>query len=280
MTGDTKVDVQLQGACQFVEGTLGTATASSTKTKNRMQNSVASSHIFVFAHGENYHIVVQYIYFTSTMSLFQEAAQLNNQGVIALIEGDDAFAIEAMTKSIKMMKQELAKPSSESCDAKPTSACEPELRTVEIPDMECSDDQHEIFNQAIHIPCDGDESEIDIHVYSSAVIFNLALAHHRQGLQGVAASQQKALKLYSMVLKVLDDSLFEFRTAVMVKLATVNNLSQIQFANGDYEEAKEGLNHLAGFLRIASGDILAEPQVQGLLMNVLMYRAPKVAAAA
>ena len=214
------------------------------------------------------------------MSPFEEAAHLNNQGVIALTEGDDAFAIDAMTKSIRMMKEELAKPTTDAIDNKLNVSCEPELRTVEIPDMDSSDEHHEVFNQAIHIPCDGDESDLDIHVYSAAVIFNLALSHHRQGLHGNLVSQAKALKLYNMVLKVLDDSMFQFRTAVMVKLATINNLAQIQFANGNYEEAKDGVYHLASFLRIANGDVLAEPQVQGLLMNVLMFRAPKVAAAA
>lgn len=212
------------------------------------------------------------------MSLFEQAAQLNNQGVIALIEGDDTSAIESMTKSIKLMKQELAKPTN-TLDAK-VATTGPELKTVEIPDMESSDENQEIFNQAIHIPCTGNESDLDIHVYSAAVIFNLALAHHRVGMQGNEAYQQKALKLYTMVLRVLDDSLIEFRAAVMVKLATINNLTQIRFAKGDYEEAREGMEHLAGFLRIVNGEVLAEPHVAGLLMNVLMFRAPKVAAAA
>ena len=215
------------------------------------------------------------------MSLFQEAAQLNNRGVVALIEGDDKFAIEAMTKSIKMIKQELAKPSAGLTDFKASSSEEgPELRTVEIPDMASSDEQHEVFNHAIHIPYNGDESELDFHVYSAAVIFNLALAHHRMGINGDKACHEKSLKLYKMVLKVLDDTLISFRTAVTVKLATINNLAQIQYAQGDFDDAREGLSHLAGFLRIANGDVLAEPQVQGLLMNVLMLRAPKVAPAA
>jgi hypothetical protein len=214
------------------------------------------------------------------MSLFQQAAELNNQGVIALIEGDDSFAIESMTKSIKLMKQELAKCTTELSCCKSQSPSKTQLSTVEIPDMESSDDNQEVFNQAIHIPFTGDESDLDIHVYSAAVIFNLALAHHRLGMQGDELYQQKALKLYTMVLKVLDDSLIEFRAAITVKLATINNLTQIRFAKGDYEQAREGLDHLAGFLRIANGEVLAEPQVAGLLMNVLMFRAPKVAAAA
>jgi tetratricopeptide (TPR) repeat protein len=212
------------------------------------------------------------------MTLFAEASDLNNRAVVALIEGDDQFAIQSMTEAIKILKQELAKPATPYEAIKSTEA--PEFKTVEIPDLRSGDDHHEVFNQAIHVPCTGDESQLDAHVYSAAVIFNLALAHHRGALQGNEEYRKKAVKLYTMVLRVLDDSLIEFRAAVMVKLATINNLAQIQFANGDYEAAREGLSHLSNFVRVANGEVLAEPQVRGLLMSVLLIREPKVAAAA
>jgi tetratricopeptide (TPR) repeat protein len=214
------------------------------------------------------------------MSLFQEASQLNNQGVVALIQGDDDFAIESMTKAIKLMKKELAKPATALTDFT-SSEDGPELRTVEIPDMESSDENYEVFNQAIHVPCNSrDESDLDIHVYSAAVIFNLALAHHRKGMNGNEVYRVKALRLYSMVLQIIDDSLISFQTAATVKLATINNLAQIQVSRGNYEDAEEVLKHLYGVLHAATESVLASPQVQGLLMNVLMFRAPSVAAAA
>jgi tetratricopeptide (TPR) repeat protein len=214
------------------------------------------------------------------MSLFSRASDLNNRAVVALIEGDDEFAIKSMADAIKLLKQELAKPGRVAFEDVKCTAAGPVLKTVEIPDLCSGDDHHEIFNQAIHVPCSGEESQIDIHVYSAAVIFNLGLAHHRQALKGNKEYQGKAVKLYNMVLRVLDDTLIEFRTAVMIKLATINNLAQIQFAHGDFDEAREGLSHLAGFIALASGEVLSEPQVRGLLMNVLMIRAPKVAPAA
>lgn len=227
------------------------------------------------------------------MSLFSEAAHLNNQAVVALTQGDDLFAIQSMTEAIKLMKQELAsrqQQNSEETDEDKllvndmnSLALGSELKTVEIPDICCcADDHHEIFNQAIHVPCTGSESDIDVHVYSGAVVFNLALAHHKQALRDSNRHlEQKAIKLYGMVLRFIDDTLVDLPTALMVKLAAINNLTQLQFANGGYEEARQGLEQVSGFVKYASGEVLAQPKVQGLLMNVLMIRqTSKVAAAA
>ena len=214
------------------------------------------------------------------MSLFAEATALNNQAIVALVEGDDTFAIKSMTDSIKLLKLELAKPVTATFADMISASHIGDFKTVEIPDCQSSDHHHEIFNQAIHLPCLGDGSHLVVQVYSAAVIFNLALAHHRQGIRGNTTCRQKAVKLYDMVLRILDDSLIDFRTAVMVKLATINNLAQIQFATGDYQKARTGLSYLPGFIRHARVDVLADPQVQRLLMTVLMIREPKVAAAA
>jgi hypothetical protein len=72
------------------------------------------------------------------MSLFEQAACLNNEGVTALLEGDDTSAIDAMTKSIKMMKKELSKPGTELSAFKSdvsSDAADQLLDTVEIRGM-------------------------------------------------------------------------------------------------------------------------------------------------
>jgi hypothetical protein len=92
----------------------------------------------------------------------------------------------------------------------------------------------------------------------------------------------KAEKLYAMVLKLVDDGACHMRIAVVVKLASINNLSQIRHAKGDYEHAREGLDQLSSFLRRTNQALFEEPQVQGLLMNALLLKASstKVAPAA
>jgi hypothetical protein len=73
----------------------------------------------------------------NSMSLFQQATQLNNEGVTALLEGESQAAIDVMTKSIKLMKQELSKLSKE---RKPedysSAALYLEVSSVEIPETD------------------------------------------------------------------------------------------------------------------------------------------------
>jgi hypothetical protein len=213
------------------------------------------------------------------MSLFEQATQLNNEGVTALLEGESQAAIDAMTESIKLMKQELSKTTEDSkSDCSATASEQEEVRSVEIPQTDSFDTI--VFNQAIIIPSDEEQSDIDIHVYSAAVIFNLALAHHHQASKGDTDCMAKAEKLYAMVLKLIDDGACHMRIAVVVKLASMNNLSQIRYAKGEYENALEGLNQLSSYLRRTNQALFEEPQVQGLLMNALLLKAPKVAPAA
>ena len=44
---------------------------------------------------------------SNMMSLFEKAAELNNQGVNSLFSGDSKSAIDDMAASIKLLKQEL-----------------------------------------------------------------------------------------------------------------------------------------------------------------------------
>jgi hypothetical protein len=75
------------------------------------------------------------------------------------------------------------------------------------------------------------------------------------------------------------------RVAVTVKLAAINDQSQIWFDCGDgYELAREGLDrHLSTVMRTngnTSNAMLKESKIQGILMNVLLLKAPVIAPAA
>jgi hypothetical protein len=213
------------------------------------------------------------------MSLFQQAAQLNNDGVDSLLNGDQRTAIKLMGESIKCMKVAISAIGSSSTAA--PSTCYSSIndtRTVEIPSMESSDTI--VFNQAIKLP-DKDEArapdELEVNVFTSAVIFNLALAHHFLGDEN---SMARAEKLYATVIKLLKGDSLHIHTALIVKLACINNLSQIRYSHGNYKGAREGLSQVSGFIKQNGGVMLEGPDVQGLLMNVLLLKPPTVASAA
>jgi hypothetical protein len=223
------------------------------------------------------------------MDIFAQAARLNNQGVTALLEGDDKAAVAALTQSITIMKQELSKvtENDDMTKSAPFSSDddrEDSTTTVKLPGFHGAQDSY-IFADAINIPEHGDQTVLDIQIYSAAVIFNLALVAHREGntILGNASSRAKAQKLYLMVLKVLNNQYMNNRVAVIVKLAAINNLSQIRFDCGEYELAREGLTHLSIFMQTSgntSDAMLEEPKIQGILMNVLLLKAPVIAPAA
>jgi hypothetical protein len=83
-----------------------------------------------------------------------------------------------------------------------------------------------------------------------------------------------------LVLRVADDA--SCRIGVLLKMASISNLSQIRFANGEYEQAQEAVNQLSSLMRRrgTSQALFEEPQVQGMLMNALLLKKPTVAPAA
>lgn len=219
---------------------------------------------------------------STNMNPFQEAALLNNEGIDALLGGDDEHAIEVMTRSIRIMKQEVAKPGKELKDFRHTSGqVHRPLQTTEVPDS-TSSYRLALFNRAIHIPYDREDSSVDIHICSSAVIFNLALTHHlRQDIDGnKPGCLQKASKLYSLVLKLLESACLHDGEALLIRLAAINNLARLQISTGDYEMARLELSHLEQFLLRANQSMLEEPLVQRLLSNMMLMKGPKIAPAA
>ena len=121
-------------------------------------------------------------------------------------------------------------------------------------------------------------SVTEMNIYTGAVVFNLALAYHAKGS---AACIAKAEKLYAMVISLLDNTVLNMHTAVMVKLAAISNLSQIQCALGNYRHMQEDLSKVSLFFQDSScQSVLEEPAIQALLMNVLLLRVPTIAPAA
>jgi hypothetical protein len=229
------------------------------------------------------------------MDPIEQAICLNNSAVNALTACEDVLAVSFLSNAIKLLQQAIPNPRKMSVGSEDPSfflvdvAYDHQL-TVEIPGME--QEQHTfIFNRAIVIPQlqqrGSYESEgaidDDIQAYTAVIIFNLALSHHRRGMcTGESKALTKADKLYSLVLKLLaaDDSNTS-RMNVIVKLAAINNLAQLRFDAGDYEQGREGLIHLSSAFRVMSVSyLLNEEDLKDLLMSALLLRAPSVAPAA
>ena len=224
------------------------------------------------------------------LSLFHQAAELNNEGIRSLVEGKSTKGLDSLTNAIKLMKRELAQQKDDdSCasdDSSTSSSDDIGISTVKLPMSSLASGSYHhhdhssscLFDEVFLIPLSSSRRQ-DIHFYSAAIIFNLALAHH---LIGTKSYQVKAEKLYSMILKLLGSSMMESRTAVLVKLASIHNLAQLRLDCGDYEKFSEGLTHVSQIMgnSVVESMIEDDAAIQGLLMNVLLLKAPKVAPAA
>jgi hypothetical protein len=151
----------------------------------------------------------------------------------------------------------------------------------------------------------------NIKLHAASVVFNLALAHHRRAiilamagnLSSSKLCMEKAKQLYQMVLQLLpegfgvvnpgDKSASEQPCVYsdmtrMVRLAAINNLCQIHYEQGLYDQVHDGLGDMLTLIYQAEAEassswsfraLFRANEWDGFLLNILMTR-PNVAAAA
>jgi hypothetical protein len=122
-----------------------------------------------------------------------------------------------------------------------------------------------------------------IHTYASVIILNIALAYHRQGISENPAWLRKAEKMYEMVGKLLGSSDTNQGTALLVKVAAINNLSQLRYGQGDFVFSRKGFQYLSSLLSYAGANLhqtkCQDHVYKGMLLNALLV-APSDAAPA
>ena len=224
----------------------------------------------------------------TNMNLLQQAARLNNEGLACFRSGYKQRGVETLTKSIKVVKQQLLL-SSADIAAKSHSSYSSHMSTVPLP---LHERRHSscIFNHAFQIPDTETTTNVgDIRVYASAVIFNLALAHQ---LHGERLCLEKARTLYKMSLRLLESSphMTNASLSLVIQLACINNLSQL-LMDVDIEDhnnlAVNAVGRVSSYVSMieSSGsrnmDIsLADPLIEGLLTNVMLLTPVSAAPAA
>jgi hypothetical protein len=156
-----------------------------------------------------------------------------------------------------------------------------QLESLPLPNM--SDSQCYVYKNVLRISFDKLPLHVEqaTQVCSAVYIFNMALVHHRQGLRQNQKCSERAISLYNMVIRLLRFS--DLRgPAGVVKLAAINNLSQLRHDQGNYALAREGLNHLSSIVQAGSASLLqlSDTELNGVIMNLVFLKPPRVAAAA
>ena len=233
------------------------------------------------------------------MDIVETAISLNNKGVFLLLAGKDQAAAEALTQALMYMKEQLYKTNSpdplpspyhDHCDAvlastATTSSTNMSLEkslitSTPLPNLE--DEYYFIYNQALTVSPALPRSDVHLHLFSTCIILNLALGYHRRGLQGNRSCLCKAEKMYEMAAKLMGNETTNSENALQIKLAIVNNLAQIRYGQGNFGEARAGMNCLVSLIqRIGTGSsLLKEGEINGIMLNLLFLSPPEIAPAA
>jgi hypothetical protein len=223
------------------------------------------------------------------MNCLNQALRQNNEGVKLLLENREQDAVTCLTQSLKMVKHLLAnEPSDQSrSSSNPFKTLNIQLTAhtlTNLQDCNCfiysSLLAFSPLEEAGSVP-----SEDTIQVYCAVIILNLSLAYHRKGLGGNEACLAKAEKMYDMVTKLLSGCEDNHVIVLVVKLASINNVSQLRHNHGDYSFSQEGFRYLGYLIHFAgqnleSSSLCSTQMYQGMLLNVLCLAPPDAASAA
>jgi hypothetical protein len=210
-----------------------------------------------------------------------QAILLNNQGMSYALADNDEQAVYCFSKALTIFKTLVFQEDDE--DALHSSAILHE-GTHQLPQFQESN--FFLFNGIISFTrCDEScSSPADNHIYCAGIILNIALLYHRQAILGQNPEAMiKAQHFYDIVTKVVSSQSENQSTGLMVKLAAINNLSQIRLEQGDVDTAEEGFQTLAWLVsctELEHSVLFSTQELEGMLLNVLMSDRQRVAPAA
>jgi 4-hydroxy-3-methylbut-2-enyl diphosphate reductase IspH len=257
------------------------------------------------------------------MNHVESVARFNNEAVSLLMAGKTQIAIETFMKSVALLKvssfqqeqqeqqvsswkkskfspQDIAIEADSSQASSQTTFVENVcIYQASSPLPSLAGRQNYIYNRAFRFSMEDiicrrttrrtAAVERTAHIIDVAIIiFNAALAYHVGSLNGNKAYAKRSIMLYSKVLKLLKNSRSfagSSTASVVVKVAAMNNISQLRFEEGEYHRAQEGLDQLSQLISILKDaprqQELDENEYREILMNIIFFlNTPKVAAAA
>jgi hypothetical protein len=221
------------------------------------------------------------------MNSIKYACSLNNQGVDFLVSGDSLSATKSFQCAANLLKEAASEfETTSSCPGMTLSNEEATMpfceSTSTVPGLEGIEfyfyDHGIMFiNTAIQ------ESEYMLPLYCAIVLFNLALASHREGRLGREKSLKKAALLYSVTVQLLTRSdMPPEPSATILALLALNNKAQIHYNQCEYIQSGDCLKVISKIMDSVHDlhSTLNPKDIEGLLLNVMLLSEPTAAQAA
>ncbi|CAJ1959207.1 unnamed protein product [Cylindrotheca closterium] len=224
--------------------------------------------------------------------LLRKGIAMNNKAIADLSFGSKQQApYEALKKSFQILRRAATKTGGldrATCDA--ANVCHDAFPLHFAREQSFQDGY--IYNSLLSI----DEEQLPSNrrfagdLCFSIIVFNLALINHNESLTNMKSNNEHgalASNLYNHAIGVLGH--MENRgTTALVRIAALNNLTQLRFQVGNYSLARESLQHLALIVSAGSLEkdqrakrpVIDEEAKKGMIMNILSLSNQHVAAAA
>jgi hypothetical protein len=239
---------------------------------------------------------------TRDMEFVKLSCDANNRGVALLAGGQSHAAIGAFKEALYGMKSAAGAEEDEDVSTAaalgfaPGAAVEVREASVHlrVSSWECYAYGHPLLiYRSPLVPPGADTSSLTL--YSSVILFNMALAcHHIGRTRGRDAAFAKAAALYQMSLRILSvdwEGAAEGvrRSASFLAFLALNNRSLVLHHDlCDYGRSRRCLKAMAKILHGAEGAhvvrslqaSLSEPDLESILLNVRLLKAPSAAGAA
>jgi len=220
-------------------------------------------------------------------SPLEQAVRFNNKGVSLLSAGCDRRAVQYLSRSLNLIRNEFDDaPSSMAWKASYVNlSSKPSTTPLE----NLQDSSFYIYNRAFKISPNFYRCPDMVPICSSCIVLNLALTYHRLGRQGFKGCLTKAERMYGMVARLLASSSDSFDSQCL-RLVAINNMAQIQRHENRYQETNQAIHQLSMLIRHQQQRMVSQQQkdsdffrdfdLQALRLNVVLYSPPVVASAA
>jgi len=180
------------------------------------------------------------------MDALHHACTLNNTGVSLLLSGDHVNGVASFQTALSLMKTaaaDLNLYSQERADNVSRLynilSC-PKIETKKF-SSKATTDATFVYDIPFLLTCENDVAMDDLRTsfYSAVMLFNLALALHKQGQQGKENSLARALQLYHFCVQLLEEPMLAHpEVASILAVVALNNMANIHYELCNYADSR------------------------------------------
>jgi tetratricopeptide (TPR) repeat protein len=217
-----------------------------------------------------------------------KAADLNNQGVLLLVEGNMQAAMSVFQSALTGIKQIVNNEDLEGKMQATTLTPQPSFLRESSDRLKMLQTEHSfIYDRPLLIDQITTIDDLDsaLALLSAAVLFNLALTCHQLGKSGKDEALKRAAVLYRMCMQLLANCDSNDASTTVLALLALNNRAQIHYELCDYHQSKHCLRQCSKIMQDDMNlhglhETLSPSDLEGLLLNVMLQDPPTAAQAA